>query len=135
MSRSDIMLPGKYSEYETLHGFIASFAERERYSSPFIESFQLSMKEAFINAIKHGNCEQEDLTVSCKLITSDNTLLAFVRDCGKGFNPDEQPNPINPLHLFKLSGRGLFIIRSIVESVALECDDDGCTLILRYIPY
>jgi serine/threonine-protein kinase RsbW len=129
------MLPGKYSEYEMLREFVALFAERERYSSPFVEAFQLSVKEAFVNAIKHGNCEQEELTVSCRLIASDNSLLAFVRDCGKGFNPDEQPNPLNPHHLFKLSGRGLFIIRSIAESIALECDDDGCTLILRYIPY
>ena len=88
-----------------------------------------------MNAVKHGNSEREELTVSCSLITADNALFAFVRDCGQGFNLYEQPNPLNPLHLFKLSGRGLYIIRSIVESVALECDDDGCTLILRYIPY
>jgi len=129
------MLPGRYSEYETLNWFIASFAEQERYSAPFIDALQLSMKEAFVNAIKHGNCGHEDLTVSCRLITQDNTLFAFVRDCGKGFNLDEQPNPLNPLHLSKLSGRGIYIIRSIAEMVALECDDDGCTLMLRYIPY
>ena len=129
------MLPGKYSEYETLRWFISLFAERERYSPLFIEAFQLSMKEAFVNAIKHGNCEREELTVSCSLIAAESALLAYIKDCGRGFNPDEQSNPLNPLHLFKLSGRGLYIIRSIVESVALECDDDGCTLILRYIPY
>ncbi|MEI6639595.1 MAG: ATP-binding protein [Chlorobium sp.] len=135
MSRSDIILPGRYSEYELLSGFIATFAKRERYSALFIEALQLSMKEAFVNAIKHGNGGREDLTVSCRLLATANTLLACIRDCGKGFNPQEQPSPVTPLHLFKLSGRGLYIIQSIAEIVALECDGHGCTLMLRYIPY
>ena len=135
MTRADIMLPGRYSEYEALYVFIASFTEGERYSTAFVDRFQLAMKEAFVNAIKHGNCEREDLTVSCWLVKAGYALLASVRDCGKGFNPEEQPNPIQIEHLFKLSGRGLYIIRSIAEIIALEHDQDGSTLTMRYIPY
>ena len=135
MKRAAIVLSGRYGSYELLRDFIALFAEEERYSFPFVEALQLSMKEAFVNAIRHGNSGREDLTVSCKLTASPSILLAFVRDCGKGFNPDDQPSPVNPLHLFKLSGRGIYIIRSIAEIIALERDVDGSTLVLRYIPY
>jgi len=135
MKEADIVLPGAYGAYELLYNFISLFAEEERYSLPFVEALQLSMKEAFVNAIRHGNRGREDLSVSCRLKAAAPILLASVRDCGQGFNPDDQPSPLHPLHLLKLSGRGIYIIRSIAEILALERDVDGSTLVLRYIPY
>ena len=135
MKQADIVLPGLYSEYESLRRFISSFARSEGYSAMFIEGLQLTLKEAFVNAIRHGNKEQGDLTVSIWLIAEECALLASIRDCGKGFNPDELPDPVITENLFKLSGRGIYIIRSIAEIVGIESDPDGCTLTLRYISY
>ncbi|MFZ4525342.1 MAG: ATP-binding protein [Chlorobium sp.] len=134
MKQADIVLPGLYSEYESLHRFIASFAQDEGYSGLFIDGLQLTLKEAFVNAIRHGNKEESDLTVSIRLIAEESCLLASVKDCGKGFNPDELPSPVNQQNLFKLSGRGIYIIRSIAEIISLETDLNGSTLTLRYIP-
>ncbi len=131
----DIVLHGNNSDYEVLYGVIASFAERERYSISFTEALQLTMKEAFVNAVKHGNHEQKDLTVSFRLIAGDKSLLVSVRDCGTGFDLDALPDPVDSGNLFNFSGRGVYIIRSIAETVALERDCDGSTLWLRYIPY
>ncbi len=135
MKQADIVLPGLYSEYESLRRFISSFARSEGYSAMFIEGLQLTLKEAFVNAIRHGNKEKSDLTVSIRLIAEESTLIVSVKDCGKGFNPDELPNPVNHQNLFKLSGRGIYIIQSIAEIIGLESDQDGCTLTLRYISY
>ena len=135
MKRADIILPGLYSEYGVLQCFIESFAASERYSVGFVEELQLTVKEAFVNAIRHGNMEQTDMAVSCGLSAADNILLVSVRDCGKGFNLDELPNPVDTENRFKLSGRGLYIIKSIAEIIGLESDQDGSVLRLRYIPY
>ena len=135
MKQADIVLPGLYSEYESLRRFISSFAQGEEYSAPFIEGLQLTLKEAFVNAIRHGNRERCDLTVSIRLIAEESTLLASIKDCGKGFTLDELPNPVNHQNLFKLSGRGIYIILSIAEIIGLEKDPDGSALTLRYIPY
>ncbi len=132
MKRAEIVLQGGYSGYEALNGFIASFAEGEGYSDLFLERLQLAMKEAFVNAVKHGNREQNGLSVTCTLAVMAGTLVASVRDCGKGFNPDELPNPVDPRNLLRLSGRGLYIIRSIAESTALEHDDEGSVVTLRF---
>lgn len=135
MNFAEIVLPGRYSEYKALYDFVALFAEARGYSSLFVEGLQLSLKEAFVNAVKHGNRERDGLKVSCFLSASENSLLASVRDCGKGFDPDKLPDPADPRHMFKLSGRGVYIIRTIAEIVALEHDKEGSTLRLRYIPY
>ena len=134
MKRAEIVLQGGYSGYEALNGFIASFAESEGYSDLFLERLQLTIKEAFVNAVKHGNREQNGLSVTCAFRAVAGSFIASIRDCGKGFNPDELPNPADPRNLLRLSGRCLYIIRSIVESIAVECGGEGSVLTLRYRP-
>ncbi len=135
MIHSEIVLSGRYSQYTVLHDFLISIAEREKYSDLFIESLQLSLKEAFVNAVKHGNREKSDLTVTFSFVIATNSLTVSIRDCGNGFNPDKIPDPSDALNLLKQSGRGIHIIRSVAEIISLERDNDGSTLMLRYIPY
>ena len=135
MINSEIVLSGIYSEYSVLYDFIMSIAEREGYSNVFIDDLQLSIKEAFVNAVKHGNRERKDLSVTCSFAIAANSLTVSIRDCGKGFNPDDLPSPASPWGQLKRSGRGVHIIRSVAEIIGLERDKDGSTLMLRYIPY
>ena len=135
MIHSEIVLSGRYSQYTVLHDFLISIAEREKYSDLFIESLQLSLKEAFVNAVKHGNREKSDLTVTFSFVIATNSLTVSVRECGNGFNPDKIPDPSDALNLLKQSGRGIHIIRSVAEIISIERDNDGSTLMLRYIPY
>ncbi|NMW19227.1 MAG: ATP-binding protein [Chlorobiaceae bacterium] len=131
----EIELSGRYSQYNVLYDFIKSIAEREGYTLSFIDELQLSMKEAFVNAVKHGNRERDDLTVSCTFHLTAHLLQVSIRDCGKGFDPYSLPNPTDSSYLFHPTGRGVHIIRSIAEIIALESDTDGSTLLLHYIPY
>ena len=135
MKRAEIVLQGGYFGYEALHGFVALFAEGEGYSNLFVQKFQLAMKEAFVNAVKHGNKEKFDLSVTCVFTVVEDMLLVSVRDSGEGFNPDELPNPLDSPNLFRLSGRGIYIIRSIAEAITLERDQDGSVMTMRYHPY
>ncbi len=132
MKQAEIVLQGGYSGYEALNGFIASFAEGEGYSDLFLERLQLAMKEAFVNAVKHGNRAQHGLSVTCTLRAIAGTLIASVRDCGEGFNINKLPNPVDRRNLLRLSGRGLYIILSIAESIALERDGEGSLLTLHF---
>jgi serine/threonine-protein kinase RsbW len=135
MKCSQIVLSGGYSGYNALYDFIHSFAESEGYSNVFMHDLQLSLKEAFVNAVKHGNREQGDLTVCCTFVVEPNSLRVSIRDCGKGFDPEDLPNPVRPGYLLKPSGRGVYIIRNIAEIIGLEHNSDGSSLMLRYIPY
>ncbi len=135
MEQVTLTLPSKYSDYERLQAFVASFTDYQQYSQAFIDGVQLSIKEAFVNAVKHGNGEQAALSVTCSLMIQGGRLLASIRDCGEGFNLDSLPNPCELQYLQKLSGRGIAIIRSLAEIVTLEHDVAGSTLTMRYIPF
>ncbi len=135
MIRSEIVLTGGYSEYHALYDCIFSIAEREGYSNVFTADLQLSIKEAFVNAVKHGNRDRADFGVACSFDVAADALIVSIRDNGKGFNPDDLANPVDSRALLKQSGRGVHIIRSIAEIIGIETDSDGSTLKLRYIPY
>jgi serine/threonine-protein kinase RsbW len=131
----EIVLPGMYDRYSELFDFIAAFAAHQSYSPLFVAALQLSMKEAFVNAIKHGNRERDECSVTCSLQAEGETLFASIKDCGNGFDPDELPDPLLPQNRLRLSGRGVYIICTIAEITGFERNDDGSTLMLRYIPY
>jgi serine/threonine-protein kinase RsbW len=52
-------------------------------------------------------------------------LVILVRDQGEGFDPESVADPLAPENLLKSSGRGLFLIRSFMDDVALRRAPEG----------
>jgi serine/threonine-protein kinase RsbW len=81
--------------------------------------------EAINNGILHGNKSDPHKTVSV-LCTFDSRKLVFrVRDQGKGFKPEEVPDPLEEKNLLKTSGRGIFLMRSLMDSVSFSVTTVG----------
>jgi anti-sigma regulatory factor (Ser/Thr protein kinase) len=60
-----------------------------------------------------------------------------VHDAGKGFDPNEvNGDATSPDHLFDARGRGIFIMRSCMDSVNFEFSSAGtvCRLVKRRPP-
>jgi serine/threonine-protein kinase RsbW len=132
MKNAEITLSGGYSSYETLREYIEIFAEESGYDRQFTDTLQLTLKEAFVNAVRHGNREEDDLAVTCSLTAADNRLRAAIHDNGSGFDPDELPDPSDKGALMKLSGRGIYIIRNFADISVKRYDGKGSTLFLHY---
>ncbi len=80
----------------------------------------LSLREALANAILHGN--QNDparrVLVACFCeCEPDGGLLLVVRDEGPGFNPDEVPDPTGAAAIHDSHGRGIFLMRHLMDEV------------------
>ncbi|MCY7361692.1 MAG: ATP-binding protein, partial [Ignavibacteria bacterium] len=75
-------------------------------------NLQIACSEAIINAIVHGNKENDSKKVYI-IIEYDEFLLSVrIKDEGTGFNVDAIPDPTSNENILKESGRGIFIIRS-----------------------
>ena len=48
-----------------------------------------------------------------------------VRDEGPGFDPTRVPDPLAPENLSKSGGRGIFLMRMLMDEVAFRCLPDG----------
>jgi CheY-like chemotaxis protein len=102
----------------------------------------IALHEALVNAIHHGNLEvsselkeQDDQSyrqliedrlqeppyrdrrvfVSASVSSSKATYV--IRDQGKGFDVNKQPDPNDPSNVDRVSGRGLMLIRTFMDKV------------------
>ncbi len=85
----------------------------------------LALSEASSNAIKHGNKSNPDKFIEIAIEITPELIDVKIKDEGKGFNPNEVPNPTEPENLLKESGRGLFIIKAFVDDFSYEFLPDG----------
>jgi len=78
----------------------------------------LCTEEALINAIKYGNKNQKDLPVKVSLTKNPSSIEITVKDQGKGFDHKNLPDPTTDENIIKTSGRGLFLIRKLMDKVS-----------------
>src|SRR5262245_22463767 len=77
----------------------------------------LSIEEALVNAIKHGNGGNPDKSVHVVIQLSMDFIFIQITDEGPGFNPAEVPDPTLEENLEVPSGRGLMLMRSFMTHV------------------
>jgi len=88
----------------------------------------VAIRESVINAIKHGNRNDATKHVFVDLETpsqGEPGLMIRVRDEGEGFDPEEIADPLATENLLKANGRGIFLIRSFMDSVQLRRAPEG----------
>jgi serine/threonine-protein kinase RsbW len=74
-------------------------------------------REAAVNAVIHGNKYDPAKKVSASFELSPEALTIRVADEGGGLDPDSLPNPLAPENLLRPSGRGIFLMRAIMDEV------------------
>ena len=91
----------------------------------------VAVRESVINAIKHGNAEDETKRVLVEFqlhpITQPTQLTVLVVDQGTGFDPETVADPLAPENLLKSSGRGIFFMRSFMDDLRLFALPGGGT--------
>jgi|GEM_PF-3216057 anti-sigma regulatory factor (Ser/Thr protein kinase) len=91
----------------------------------------LSIHELAINAVCHGNHEDEGRWVTVEMDRRRGMLEARITDEGR---QTEIPHPADPTedgNLFKNSGRGLFIVRHNVDALEFNLTPTGLQTVVR----
>ena len=89
----------------------------------------MSVRECVINAIVHGNSRDSRKRVYLDFTSapnSDGTEFAVcVRDEGAGFDPAALTDPLLPENILRPSGRGIFLMRTLMDEVSLQRAPQG----------
>lgn len=93
-------------------------------------NINMVLTEALVNAIKHANTTDPDKEVQVRIKVCDKELMIRVYDDGKGFDLDlvsgsECPDPFNE------RGRGIYIIKSLMDSVVYRKANGGNVLEMK----
>lgn len=85
--------------------------------------------EAVNNAILHGNKSDSRKVVCVRVFFRKNhSLIVRVKDEGEGFDPNHLPNPLDDKNLMKTSGRGVFLMRELMDEVHYSFGKNGSTV-------
>jgi serine/threonine-protein kinase RsbW len=124
------------SELETIEGAVAFVMERcepcwaIQRARKF--NFQVALCEALSNAILYGNRRDPDKRVRVEVVIQGTSVTAEITDEGSGFDPSLVPDPREPENIMRSSGRGLFLMRELVDEVRYNDRGNSVALVLRW---
>jgi serine/threonine-protein kinase RsbW len=111
-------------------GFIQPCIRNLRNGTESATDIEIALDEALTNAVVHGNHEdpRKQVHVTCRCST-DGEVSVMVRDEGKGFDRDALPDPTDPRNLLLPHGRGIYLMRALMDEVYFA--DNGRVVQMR----
>ncbi len=101
---------------------LLAISEKVEISSDVYGNILLSLSEAINNAIVHGNQLSESKQVYVAYKIEGKLLHFYVKDEGAGFDHELVADPTEIENLEKLTGRGVFIILTLADTVEFSYD-------------
>ena len=90
-----------------------------------LDRIMISVTEVVNNSIIHGNGSDPQKTVTLECRCMKNRIEFTVRDQGIGFHPEEVPDPLTDQNLLKEGGRGVLIVRAMMDEVEFKQTGSG----------
>lgn len=116
----DEQIPSKVEAGRDVLQTMLSQLETQGWPDRDVFGIHLSVEEALVNAIRHGNQLHEDKLVRFECRLSPENLWVQISDEGEGFDPAAVPDPTDPEQLEAPSGRGIMLMRNFMSSVGFS---------------
>jgi serine/threonine-protein kinase RsbW len=97
-------------------------------------NFRVGITEALANAVLYGNQGDPGKYVRIEVSIDRIRVCLRVEDEGRGFDPQAVPDPTLPENLHRSGGRGLFLIRELMDEVEFSDRGNAVRLVLHREP-
>ncbi|MBN1755416.1 ATP-binding protein [bacterium] len=97
------------------------------------DDITISVSEIVTNAMVHGNGLDPSKKVSIRISVNQVKVNVLIRDEGAGFDPGRIPDPSAQENLMKTCGRGIYIVKALMDEV--ECDSNAQGTGVRLLKY
>jgi len=122
-----IRIPSSTDHIALVDEFIEEWLRKRRVPEDTIADLAIAITELVTNAIKHGNKKNQAKKVTIRLFLENGEARATIADEGTGFDPGIIPNPVTEENIMKEIGRGIFIVRSLMDDVEFSFPPEGGT--------
>jgi serine/threonine-protein kinase RsbW len=97
---------------------VSQMLEEKQWPEKDIAAVQIALQEAMANAIRHGCHNDINQILHCSVTVDEpDEVRIVVRDSGAGFDPESVADPLAPANVLKPSGRGIFLIKNLMDHV------------------
>jgi serine/threonine-protein kinase RsbW len=94
-------------------------------------NFRVGVAEALANAMIYGNGSDPEKRVRVEVELSSQAVALHVHDEGEGFDDAVVPDPTLPENLDGTGGRGIFLIRELMDEVQYHPPGNSVRMVLR----
>jgi serine/threonine-protein kinase RsbW len=95
---------------------------------------KLALEEALTNAMRHGNRLDPALKVSVSIQADKKKIVLDVHDEGEGFDFERLPDPTTGAYVERPSGRGIFLMRKLMDSLEFYDGGRGIKMVKKFAP-
>jgi serine/threonine-protein kinase RsbW len=125
----ELSINSKYELVDKIGSVTRSVTNRMSFDEDTAGWIDLAVREAVINAIKHGNKNLEAKQVDVRFELEPGNMTVFVRDRGTGFDPTSLPDPLDPSNILNPAGRGIFFMRTFMDEVEYSAHPEGGSIV------
>jgi serine/threonine-protein kinase RsbW len=130
-ARFSLVLPSDVSLIEEAVSFLVERCREWSFHGPRLDlNFRVGITEALANAVLYGNASDPRKTVRVDLRVDARRVEILVVDEGPGFDPDRVPDPTAPENLERPGGRGLFLIRHLMDEMEYNRRGNALRMVL-----
>ena len=112
-----IVVDSKSSAVVDVCDEILSKLEEYKFDKDDIFAVHLTLEEAFLNAVKHGNKNDPTKKVKVDYSVNSKKVEITITDEGEGFEPESVDDPRFGAGLYEPGGRGLLLMNSYMDIV------------------
>ncbi len=129
MERS-ITIPSKLEQISLIEKIIDEISEQLTITPDVYGKILIATIEGVNNAIVHGNKFDQKKNVTITFTVTEKEIFIKITDQGPGFDPNSIPDPTVPENIENISGRGVFLMKKLSDSIKFE--NNGSTVELHF---
>jgi serine/threonine-protein kinase RsbW len=122
-------IASRFEMLDVVQAVLAQLCTMVGFSEEMTHYMSVAVRESVVNAIRHGNRQDEGKRVEIEFRVLSRALEVQVGDEGVGFDPGSVPDPLAPENLLKAFGRGIFFMRQFMDEVSYSFPSNGGTVV------
>lgn len=124
----------EYSFVREVNFFISRLQYMTTLTQAEIEDIQYAFLEIGNNAVEHGNTGNPEKLVDISYLIFEDKLIIRVADEGMGFDSSKIRNPLDDDRVENARGRGIFLVRQMMDDVDFNDRGNVCLMTKRFAP-
>ncbi len=128
--KKQLIILSDFNELKKVEDFSQEIAGRSGLNEEQSDNLAIVLTELTNNAILHGNRQAREKKVIIEAVVYPDRLVVSVTDEGKGFDPARLQNPTDPENIWKENGRGIFLVRNLIDEVEFRPTPRGTTIVV-----
>jgi serine/threonine-protein kinase RsbW len=129
IQQNRITIPSDPALIREVDEFVELRLREHNLSDTLIADIAICATEIVNNGINHGNKRDLNKTVTLELKFGPEQVVIVVTDQGGSFDPQRVEDPVDPRNLLREVGRGIFIVRHLMDTVEIGRAEGGGTVV------